>query len=51
MKERKIAISMELKKQTAVLTHSKKGGKHTSHYSAVIQQGFRLFGDSTPQPT
>jgi hypothetical protein len=36
MKERKTAISTESKKQKAVLTHSKKGGKHTSLYCAVI---------------
>jgi hypothetical protein len=42
---------MESKKQKDALTHSKKRGKHTSHYCAVIQQGPLLFGDSTPQPT
>ena len=41
---------MESKKQNAVLTYGKKGGKHISHYFAVIQ-GPHLFGDSTPQPT
>jgi len=42
---------MELKKQKAVLVHSKKGSKHTSHYCAVTSQGPHLFGDLTPQPT
>jgi hypothetical protein len=51
MKERKTVVSMESRKQKAVLTCSKKGGKHISHYCAVIQQGPHLSGDSTPQPT